>query len=414
MVRVILWVLVILALVSSLVSVGLALGLGSKIEKSYQELTESITAVAESVTAMSGKVGRIETIAKSNTAQLRRLALAMDSMKQDIKRELKQELKQELTQKTSRRKVARRAVKKNRKAGKVAAYRAKIVKLGNNRYFIPLPVFRFNQPIIPESAVKLIKGLLNEKHGKLYWTGTADVETTVYDSLGIIPASRLDQYNSNLHFARERAKKAAELFGGTYEFKLVRKSEERGLYLTIVSCKDGKKKKEPKKSPASLRIPKETKKRVTSGIGIKLGAGYLAGDFSNLPVIKAGIEWQRKLSLEAGFGMSGKTEDIITPDGPGTLRKRLVFGRLAVFPTKNFPLGVVAGYDRDENRIEEFGRYAVRKEGPSIGLRMRYKMFSLEGMWTPGEVDYWYKNKVQWERNSFRLGITINKIFGGK
>jgi len=216
---------------------------------------------------------------------------------------------------------------------------------------------------------------LKGKKGRLHWTGTADIETPVYDKG--VQASRLDQYNSNIHFARARGEKAVEIFGGTYDFKIVEKKEERGLYLTILPIlpKKPKKVEKPVKkvvSPPPV-FPKPKKESLLSDVGIKFGAGYSAGDFSHLPVISAGLEWQRKIFIEAGFGVSDRTEEIFTPDGPGTLRKRLIFGRIAVFPAKNFPLGIVVGYDRDENRIEEFGRYAVKKEGPSLGLGMLLK-----------------------------------------
>jgi len=109
-------------------------------------------------------------------------------------------------------------------------------------FFFPLPAYRLNQPPVPVETVDKIRATINSlginpADWNFQWYATADRETPVFDDLkNAKRASRLDERNSNVLFAFERARYAARLFGGEARFEdcyIVQTAAERGLWLVI-------------------------------------------------------------------------------------------------------------------------------------------------------------------------------------
>jgi len=102
--------------------------------------------------------------------------------------------------------------------------------------FFPLPSYKKNQSVIPDSSVNKIQFLLNQFNNieTLTWIGTADLETRVYRDLakGIL-ADKFYAATVNAVAAQQRASAAVEKWGGKLDWRLVNKKVERGLILTI-------------------------------------------------------------------------------------------------------------------------------------------------------------------------------------
>ena len=144
-------------------------------------------------------------------------------------------------------------------------------------------------------------------------------------------------------------------------------------------------------------------------IGLDLGLGMTSAPLGVLPTLTASIDWQKKIYIEAKIGASVfEEEKSITGGHEITTRDRLVAAYLVFFPTKDFPLGFIGGWQMNDEVLTNSNRYVRRLEGPIIGIRADIKRrISLDGLWNPGYFEDVLSKEDGWRNDQASISLSF-------
>jgi hypothetical protein len=161
----------------------------------------------------------------------------------------------------------------------------------------------------------------------------------------------------------------------------------------------------------------KTKKKRFRGpgsTGLLLGVGVTNSHSNVMPAIKAAVSWKRTIFIEGEVGYFPFSEDEFVAGKYRDTYDRIISGHLAIHPNNEI-LGLVFGWKRSELVVKDYDRYFERREGPEVGVRLKFSdAVSFDALWSPENVDRYGREKVKWENDSFRFSLYLFKIWGGK
>lgn len=156
-------------------------------------------------------------------------------------------------------------------------------------------------------------------------------------------------------------------------------------------------------------------------IGLSLGASVSSSDYPNgivgtesvVAELYGGLHMRRYLFFEITGGIGPHQQTTTLPDGESSVRTWLVRATGSLFPIKPIPVGIVGGYSIKQERAEAFDKYLSQKKSWLVGLEVRWNILRIQGLWSPGDVDYWRQQSIDSFTSSAVITVGLNFTLGG-
>lgn len=158
----------------------------------------------------------------------------------------------------------------------------------------------------------------------------------------------------------------------------------------------------------------EISNTLADNFGLQLSAGLSSSPFGGIPTVAGAVTWKRKIFVEAIFGHTFWNDTYIFEDEELDTKLRMAGGKLTVYPTQKFKVGIVGGWIHIEKISQHYFEYVQMTEGPIIGIKARLadkvglSILYNSAKYRVSEINY-STNK----NNQFLIAFDFSTIFGG-
>lgn len=150
-------------------------------------------------------------------------------------------------------------------------------------------------------------------------------------------------------------------------------------------------------------------------IGLELSAGLSSSPYGAIPILDFGLQWKNFLFIEGLFGHTFWNSTFRFEDTDLDTKRRLAGGQIVVYPWKDKPVGIVAGWIRIEEISRKFYKYVRMSEGPMFGFRASpYPFLSVTGVYNPSRRRVSTDNLSVSKNGQFMISMTYHMTFGGE
>jgi len=144
----------------------------------------------------------------------------------------------------------------------------------------------------------------------------------------------------------------------------------------------------------------------------ELGVGLTITPFGKPTPVIRGRLGNPTISFDTEFGFSPATNEWRINESRYDANFRLVSGHVSIALSQKHPIDLVLGWDRNEERSPDFGRYLRKREGPVTGLGYTYhERLNVRAYWSPYEEDVYGKRFVTRHYNAFRIEVLIVNLW---
>jgi hypothetical protein len=147
---------------------------------------------------------------------------------------------------------------------------------------------------------------------------------------------------------------------------------------------------------------------------LRLSAGLSSSPFGGLPIVSGAVIWKNAVSLELVVGHSFWSDSYSFGEASLSTWRRMVGGRLNVYPWKDKPVNFVAGWSRVEVISQSYYEYVRMSEGPVLGVTVTpLHYLGITGLYNPARQRVEGTELSSSRNGQFLLSISLFKDFGG-
>ena len=146
---------------------------------------------------------------------------------------------------------------------------------------------------------------------------------------------------------------------------------------------------------------------------LRLSGGISSTPFGALPVVSGAVIWNDKVGLDAVLGHTFWNDTYPFEGANLSTWRRLVGGRLTVYPWHDKPVGIMAGWVRLEEIAQSFYEFVKLSEGPVLGVGVTpYKHLSIVAMYNPARHRLVDREFSSAKHGQFLISLSLFTDFG--
>jgi hypothetical protein len=147
---------------------------------------------------------------------------------------------------------------------------------------------------------------------------------------------------------------------------------------------------------------------------LRLGAGISATPFGPMPTVAGAVAWNHTVSLEMMLGHTFWNGSFQFEGANLQTWRRMVGGRVNVFPWQGVPVGFIGGWMRMEELAQAPHEFVKLSEGPVLGVGVvPIKHLVVEGLYNPARHRTAGEGLAVAKDSQFLLSFRLFKDFGG-
>jgi hypothetical protein len=200
-------------------------------------------------------------------------------------------------------------------------------------------------------------------------------------------------------------------------------TEERGGQYRYVSVRIDRELMALQTQPAPVVQPpaeqpvteiREITQYVAENIGLRLSAGVSTSPFGGIPIVAGAVTWKRVVFIEGIVGHTAWSTSYTFQNEDLDTWRRMIGGRLTVYPWDNTPVGIVGGWVRIERISQKYYEYVKLSEGLMLGLEATpWRRVSVMGVYNPSRHRTAGDQVSDAKNAQFLLSATLHLDLGG-
>ncbi len=153
---------------------------------------------------------------------------------------------------------------------------------------------------------------------------------------------------------------------------------------------------------------------VIENLGLQFAVGVSSSSFGPVPMGSIAIFWKKSIYVEGIFGHTFWNEDYNYSGSNLDIKRRIIGGRIIVYPDPDLPVGIVGGWVRSEEIAQPFYQYVRLSEGIDIGLRAElFDFLQITGTYNPSKRRVVGTTISEFNDDQFMISAMVFKAFGG-
>ncbi|MGH8015405.1 MAG: hypothetical protein ACREBV_04385, partial [Candidatus Zixiibacteriota bacterium] len=126
------------------------------------------------------------------------------------------------------------------------------------------------------------------------------------------------------------------------------------------------------------------------------------------------IFWKKSIYIEGIFGHTFWNEDYNYRGSNLDIKRRIIGGRVIVYPDPDLPIGIVGGWVRSEEIAQPYYQYVRLSEGIDVGLRAElFDCLQITGTYNPSKRRIVGTTISEFNDDQFMISAMVFKAFGG-
>ena len=153
---------------------------------------------------------------------------------------------------------------------------------------------------------------------------------------------------------------------------------------------------------------------VVENLGLQFGLGVSSSSFGPLPVGSIDIFWKKRIYIEGLFGHTFWNEDYNYSGSNLDIKRRIIGGRIIVYPDPDVRVGIVGGWIRSEEIAQPQYLYVRLSEGIDLGLRAEFlDCLQITGTYNPSKRRIVGTTNSELNDDQFMISAMFFKALGG-
>ena len=154
---------------------------------------------------------------------------------------------------------------------------------------------------------------------------------------------------------------------------------------------------------------------VVENLGLQFGLGVSSSSFGPVPLGSISIFWKNSIYIEGIFGHTFWNEDYNYSGSNLDIKRRIIGGRVIVYPDPDLPIGIVGGWVRSEEIAQPQYLYVRLSEGIDVGLRAElFDFLQITGTYNPSKRRIvGTSGNSEFNDDQFMISAMVFKALGG-
>jgi len=153
---------------------------------------------------------------------------------------------------------------------------------------------------------------------------------------------------------------------------------------------------------------------VIENLGLQFAIGVSSSSFGPVPLGSIDIFWKKTIYVEGLFGHTFWNEDYTYNGSNLDIKRRIIGGRIIIYPDPDLPVGIVGGWVRSEEIAQPYYQYVRLSEGIDLGLRAElFDFLQITGTYNPSKRRIVGTTISEFNDDQFMISAMIFKALGG-
>jgi len=153
---------------------------------------------------------------------------------------------------------------------------------------------------------------------------------------------------------------------------------------------------------------------VIENLGLQFAVGISSSSFGPVPLGSIDIFWKKSIYVEGLFGHTFWNEDYNYSGTNLDIKRRIIGGRVIIYPDPDLPVGIVGGWVRSEEIAQPYYQYVRLSEGVDIGLRAElFDCLQITGTYNPSKRRIVGTTISEFNDDQFMISAMVFKALGG-
>ncbi|HSH00839.1 MAG TPA: hypothetical protein VLB27_12340 [candidate division Zixibacteria bacterium] len=171
---------------------------------------------------------------------------------------------------------------------------------------------------------------------------------------------------------------------------------------------------EPAPEPEPVTLPEVSAAPAAHDLGLRIGAGLSSSPYGIIPLVSAGVVWDKTVYVEALGGHTFWKRTFAYQGQDLDTRRRLTGARIVYYPFERKSVGFVGGWLRVEEISQRFYQYVKLSEGPAVGVQVAPKDFlTITGLYNPAKHRTVGSAEAAEKYGQFVLSVAAHLGLGG-